>query len=82
MVDKSLVQNKNILIVDEIDDTRKTLGFIIDYFNMNDYNLNSIGIFVVNNKIKNKSYEIPLNCSYFFCENNLDNWIIYPWDKV
>lgn len=82
MVDKSLVENKNILIVDKIDDTRKTLGFIIDYFNMNDYNLNSIGIFVVNNKIK--TYEIPLNCFYFSCENrsSLDNLVIYPWDKV
>lgn len=82
MIDQDMIKNKNVLIVDEVDDTRKTLDYLINYFKNNKYKYNSLGIFVVNNKIKNKVSPIPQNVHYFSCCENKDVWINYPWDLV
>jgi len=82
MVDKTILEGKNVLIVDEVDDTRKTLGHIIEYFNVHDYNIKQLGIFVVNNKIKEKVYNIPKNIYYYSCADTHDVWINYPWDNI
>ena len=71
-----------MLIVDEVDDTRKTLDYLINYFKNNNYQFNSLGIFVVNNKIKPKVLTISNDIFYFSCEDNQDIWINYPWDIV
>ena len=34
-IDKEVIKGKNILIVDEVDDTRKTLSYLIEFFNQN-----------------------------------------------
>lgn len=82
MIDKEILEGKNVLIVDEVDDTRKTLGHIINYFNEHSYNIKQLGIFVVNNKKKEKVYSIPENIYYYSCAETDDIWINYPWDNV
>ena len=77
-VDKETIKGKNILIVDEVDDTRKTLSYVVEFFNQNSKNL---GVFVVNNKIKEKVYKIPSDVLYISCRENTDIWINYPWDN-
>ena len=77
-VDLELIKGKNILIVDEVDDTRKTLKYLIESFN--NY-VHKLGVFVVNNKNKEKVYEIPKDIYYFSCEDVEDKWIEYPWDN-
>src|SRR6056300_1965334 len=54
------LSGKNVLIVDDLDDTRTTLLFIID--KLKHYSFNKIGIAVLYNKKKDKSGEIPLFC--------------------
>ena len=78
-VDKEVIKGKNILIVDEVDDTRKTLSYLVDFFYQNSKKL---GVFVVNNKIKNKVYKIPKDVLYISCKENTDIWINYPWDNT
>ena len=45
------LKDKNILIVDEIDDTRKTLNFCINRLKTKN-NANNISVFVLQNKLK------------------------------
>ena len=78
-IDKEVIYGKNILIVDEVDDTRKTLSYLIEFFNQNS---NKLGVFVVNNKIKEKVYKIPKDVLYISCRENTDIWINYPWDNT
>lgn len=78
-VDKETIKGKNILIVDEVDDTRKTLSYLVEFFRQNS---NKLGIFTVNNKIKPKVYKIPDNVLYISCRENTDIWIVYPWDNT
>lgn len=77
-VDHEVIKGKNILIVDEVDDTRKTLKYLIEKLKKS---VNKLGIFVVNNKDKKKVYEIPKDIFYFSCEDTEDKWIVYPWDN-
>ena len=75
-IEKKHVKNKNILIIDEVDDTRKTLHFIVE--KMRKYKPKEIAIAVLNNKKKEKE---PLeNVKYFCSEETEDKWIVYPWD--
>ena len=78
-VDLELIKGKNILIVDEVDDTRKTLGYLIDNFKKY---VKELGVFVVNNKNKKKVYKLPHDIYYFSCEDTEDKWIKYPWDNT
>ena len=72
------LNNKRILIVDEIDETRRTLDFCISKLKDNN-NANNIGVFVVHNKLKNKCSQLE-NINYFSGEDIEDKWVIYPWD--
>ena len=80
-IDKSLdLKDKKVLIVDEIDDTRKTMVFCVNKlreFN----NANNISIFVVHNKLKDKVGELE-NVNYISGENIEDKWVVYPWDQI
>lgn len=75
-IEKKHVKNKNILIIDEVDDTRKTLHFIVK--KMKNYKPKEIAIAVLNNKKKQK--ESLENVKYFCSEETEDKWIVYPWD--
>ena len=80
MIDRELIKNKKVLIVDEIDDTRKTLGYLLEYFSNNNYNFEELGIFVINNKIKDKLYKINNEIRYYSCIDIDDIWVVYPWE--
>ena len=73
------LKDKNILIVDEIDDTRKTLNFCINRLKTKN-NANNISVFVLQNKLKNKVNQLDKTINYHSCENIEDKWVVYPWD--
>ena len=73
------LKDKNILIVDEIDDTRKTLDFCINRLKTHN-DATNISVFVLQNKLKNKVRVLDDSIEYFACETIEDKWVVYPWD--
>lgn len=74
------IKNKNILIVDEVDDTRKTLEFVVKEFHA--LEPSNMGVMVLHNKDKTKAGAIDCNiCKYFACSMVPDTHIVYPWDS-
>lgn len=89
---------QNILIVDEVDETRTTLSYAIQelekdidkqrkFFqdNNEEWIEPKLGIFVVHNKMVTKRGILPddiMKNSYFAGENVGGNWIVYPWDAL
>lgn len=96
------LQGHNILIVDEVDDTRKTLSYAVAELAKDiehqrvayeakkaegdaEWEAPKLGVFVVHNKLKDKSGQLPqelLDRAYFKCTDVPDNWIVYPWDAL
>ena len=74
--------NKNVLIVDEIDDSGSTINFCVD--KLKDINkCNKLGVFVIHYKLKKKRFDnTQLNIKYFIGQDIEDKWILYPWDMV
>ena len=82
-MDFSNLRDKKILIVDEVDDTRKTLGFLTNKLvNEEQINMRNLGVFVLHNKTKPKKVQLKdLNVSYYQPGVHLpDIWIVYPWE--
>lgn len=81
-IDPEVIRGKKVLIVDEVDDTRSTLNWIVT--NIVAKGTDDYGIFVVHNKSKNKvvSVEEIMNNSnlYIPCSDTNNLWINYPWD--
>ena len=81
-LDPEMIRRKKILIVDEVDDTRSTLNWIVK--NIIATVTEDYGIFVVHNKNKDKVVKIEdiVNDSnlYISCSDTNDIWIEYPWD--
>jgi len=80
-IESSAVNGKRVLIVDEIDDTRRTLQYCVDEL----IKLNepaAIAIAVLHNKQKQKIGQIPDNVQYFSCEDIMDQWVVYPWEAT
>ncbi|KAH9479587.1 Hypoxanthine-guanine phosphoribosyltransferase [Psilocybe cubensis] len=88
---------KNNLIVDEVDDTRKTLHYalselqkdveaeLLNYPESEREALRSktkFAIFVVHNKLKPKLAELPADTPYFAGHNVEDLWLNYPWEAI
>ncbi|KAI9631714.1 putative transferase [Dioszegia hungarica] len=87
---------RRILIVDEVDDTRTTLIYLIRELQKDiDEQLQLIentedreklrettklGIFVVHNKLKEKAGELPSGVQYFAAQETPDVWLAYPWE--
>lgn len=74
-------ENKRILLVDEIDDTGRTLAFCVN--KLKEVNkANNICVFVIHNKQKTKdvNYNEIKELTYFSGENIDDKWIVYPWE--
>ncbi|KAJ9121044.1 hypothetical protein QFC24_005025 [Naganishia onofrii] len=89
---------RRILVVDEIDDSRKTLSYALKEL-IKDVNqqlelvqdpterarlaeTTKFGIFVVHNKLKEKAAEIPEGVAYFSGMDIDDVWVDYPWEMV
>lgn len=74
----SELRGKNVLVVDEVDDSRTTLEFVLNELAQEDFG--TIGIAVLHEKIKEKVGQLPANMPYFSGLAVEDWWINYPWD--
>ncbi|QBM88628.1 hypothetical protein METSCH_C06050 [Metschnikowia aff. pulcherrima] len=85
---------KNVIIVDEVDDTRTTLHYAVSELQRDVAEVEkqlgrvgektSLSVFVLHNKKKAKRAELPLEIMetgrYYVGETVEDVWIAYPWD--
>ena len=73
------IKGRKILLVDEVDDTRSTIGFCLEHLLRHDPK--EIAVAVLHNKNKPKSREIPGEVRRYYSGLELeDRWICYPWD--
>eukprot|EP00529_Nitzschia_sp_RCC80_P033595 CAMPEP_0113500262 /NCGR_PEP_ID=MMETSP0014_2-20120614/32215_1 /TAXON_ID=2857 /ORGANISM="Nitzschia sp." /LENGTH=202 /DNA_ID=CAMNT_0000394547 /DNA_START=13 /DNA_END=621 /DNA_ORIENTATION=- /assembly_acc=CAM_ASM_000159 len=75
-----LVPGGNVLIIDEVDDTRTTLQYCVQ--EVARHNPAKIGVAVVHNKIKPKRGVLPSDVVYFAGAHVEDHWNCYPWDAA
>ncbi|KAI8890448.1 PRTase-like protein [Backusella circina FSU 941] len=87
---------RNILIVDEVDDTRQTLAFAIEELQkdieseeirkgMKPGESNTkMGVYVLHNKLKEKKRDLPPDVKqyYYAAVEMPDQWLVYPWDAL
>lgn len=86
---------KNILIIDEVDDTRTTLHYAVSELKKDvekqakerneDPNTTKFGIFVLHDKQKPKRADLPVDImkhNYFCARSVPDVWIAYPWEST
>ncbi|CDR44980.1 CYFA0S16e00738g1_1 [Cyberlindnera fabianii] len=84
---------KNVLIVDEVDDTRTTLHYAVSELQKDvkeqaeklgrTSETTKFGIFVLHNKDKPKNAELPaeiIEDRYYAARTLPDYWFCYPWD--
>jgi len=72
------LKGKTVVIVDEVDDTRKTLAFCVS--EINKCEPKSIIVFVVNNKKSTKLAKFDCDVTYVAgCETE-NRWVVYPWE--
>ncbi|CAF4769545.1 unnamed protein product, partial [Rotaria socialis] len=92
------LNGQNILIVDEVDETRTTLSYAVNELrkdiekqkllskeNDEEWIEPKLGVFVVHNKTIDKRANLPedlMNSFYFVGENVSGEWIVYPWDAL
>lgn len=73
------LKGKKILLIDEVDDTRATLGYCVGELLKHD--ISDIAVLVLHNKEKEKDVSFPAEVQkYFAAKNTQDVWINYPWD--
>ncbi|KAJ3923050.1 hypothetical protein F5877DRAFT_87747 [Lentinula edodes] len=92
-----MLLGKRVLIVDEVDDTRKTLSYALtelrkdveaELLNYPEVDRDALrastkfGIFVVHNKNKPKLAELPEGTLYYSGEEVDDVWLDYPWEST
>lgn len=75
------LKDKNVLIIDEINDTGTTLDYCINKLKT-DNNMDKFNVFVLNHKDKIKAEEIDVFGEYIVAENIKDYWVVYPWDTI
>ncbi|KIJ65702.1 hypothetical protein HYDPIDRAFT_110849 [Hydnomerulius pinastri MD-312] len=86
---------RRALIVDEVDDSRKTLQYALSELQKDvelelqalpeserEANFTKFAIFVVHNKLKPKLGELPPDVPYFAGAEVDDVWLDYPWEAV
>ena len=79
-VEKKL-SGKNILLVDEVDDTRATLSFCLE--ELLRHSPREIAVGVLHCKQKNKTGHFPEQVKRVFTGLEIeDKWICYPWDAL
>lgn len=83
---------KRILIVDEVDDTRRTLHYALHELKKDvaahakaahrENEKTEFAIFVVHNKLKPKFGELEIDQQHYYAGNVVDDaWINYPWES-
>lgn len=74
-IDPIALKDKRVLIVDEINDTGKTLKYIMSKL---DNTFKELGVMVIHDKIKDK---VELNIENYFVGQYIeDKWVVYPWE--
>jgi uncharacterized protein len=72
---------KKILLIDEVDDSRVTLGYCVRQ--LLHHNPAEIGVAVLHNKRKAKNGSIPPEVKLYVSGAEIeDKWISYPWDAL
>ncbi|PAV19957.1 PRTase [Pyrrhoderma noxium] len=84
---------RRCLIVDEVDDSRKTLHYAVKELKADvEREIQSLpeeqraaahtefAVFVVHNKLKEKAAELPAELPYFPGQEVPDYWLDYPWE--
>ena len=77
--DVSILKGQRVLLVDEVDDTRKTLQYCVD--EIKKYGIEDIAVYVIHNKKKEKMGDLG-DTLYFAGEHVQDKWIVYPWENA
>lgn len=73
------LKGKNILLIDEVDDSRVTLEYCVK--ELLHHKPNEIAIAVIHNKLKEKNGSIPKEVKEYFVGLEIEDvWICYPWD--
>ena len=71
--------DKNILLVDEVDDSRYTLEYCLK--ELLAHKPKELAVAVLHNKLKTKRGVIPEEIKRYFRGEDIDDmWICYPWD--
>jgi len=78
-VDSDVVTGKKVLVVDEVDDTRRTLAFCLQELTTQGCP-KAVAVAVVHNKLKHKRASLPEDVLYFAAAEVPDQWNCYPWD--
>ncbi|KZP11494.1 PRTase-like protein [Athelia psychrophila] len=86
---------RRVLIVDEVDDSRKTLGYALSELQKDvesellnfpaserDALRTQFAIFVVHNKLKPKLAQLPATVPYYAGAEIPDLWLDYPWEAI
>lgn len=76
----SLVRGRRVLIVDEVDDSRRTLQYAVDELTRGEGAPAAVGVFVVHNKVRTKEGTLPPSVTYIAGEDVPNVWNCYPWD--
>ncbi|MGD1815707.1 MAG: phosphoribosyltransferase [Pleomorphochaeta sp.] len=75
------LKGKKVLLIDEVDDTRATLGYCVR--ELLKYNPEEIAVLVLHNKLKKKDVDFPAEIKRYYPALEIDDlWIKYPWDAV
>ncbi|KAG6899877.1 hypothetical protein C0993_005847 [Termitomyces sp. T159_Od127] len=97
IVESSMIIEFHLCTQDEVDDTRKTLGYALTELrkDVEEELLNypeserealrtatKFAIFVVHNKNKPKLAELPKDTPYYAGEEVQDVWLDYPWEAM
>jgi hypoxanthine phosphoribosyltransferase len=78
------IEGKKVLVVDEINDTGKTLHYVLNKLFC--YNPIKIDLAVVYDKTKDKMYPddyFDKNNITYYCNNKIpDIWVVFEWDVI
>lgn len=75
-----IFKDKKVLVVDEVDDTRTTLSYVVN--RMLEYDPSQVATFVLHNKLKQKHAQLPEGVKRYIGTNIPDVWINYPWEAM
>ncbi|KAH7097539.1 phosphoribosyltransferase-like protein [Auriculariales sp. MPI-PUGE-AT-0066] len=90
-----ILLGRRALIVDEVDDSRKTLHYALTELQKDvelaltklpeaerEANRTKFAVFVVHNKLKPKAAELPADIPYYPGAEVEDKWLDYPWEAI
>lgn len=74
------IRERHILIIDDLDDTRDTLAFVIKQLEIKYMTDFYIDVAVLYNKEKDKTAELSNQVNYYCAKEIPDEWVVFPWD--